>query len=115
MSNCIRPVGDPILGALDPGHFDYSRLQAAKDTDGSEIFWEDGQWILRMAELTTIREWRNFLWDHLQPFVATKNLRMDLLVQEESDGFKQSLTWTVKFLPPGTPRPTDSETWSKIF
>lgn len=111
MSNCIKPLVD--IG-LSPAMFDYTRLKAAKDLDGNEVFFDaEGWWILRPADVTTIREFRHFLWEHVQPAVLVANARAALRTTEESDGFKEELTWTIKFLPPGTVK-TD-ENWAQIF
>lgn len=123
MSNCVQPASARHAEfALDPRHFDHTKLVCHRDSDGNEVFWDDTneQWVVRMGQMTTLREWRSFLWDHVQPAVLVANVRVDMVVREESDGFADPVKWPVCFQPPGTKRPTEPgeagwEAWRKIF
>lgn len=111
MSNCIKPSrSDEIV--LTPEGVDYSKLREVQDEDGNALFCDNGTWILRMG-FTTIREWRHFLWNHVQPFVKVENLGSDFYVFEESDGMANEVKWPIRFLPPGTVK--TAENFKVIF
>jgi hypothetical protein len=113
MSNCLETAQTEIV--LDESMFDYNRLFRANDTDGSVVFFDpkDNVWVFRVAQLTTIRELRNFIWNNIQPFVKVPNVRFKFPCREESDGFKQEFNWVVSLMPPGTVR--NSNNSEQIF
>jgi hypothetical protein len=55
-----------------------------------------------MAELTTNREFRCFILDHIQPYVIMENLKMPVIIRDEYDNFQEEVKDTVNFQPPGT-------------
>lgn len=113
MSNCITPIDDEAV--LLPEYVDTTKLKEVSDVDGNTIYYDSDtdEWVLKMAHMTTIREWRHFLWEHVQPAVKTKDLKIDFRVKEESDGFGAIFIWPVTFLPPGTQK--TNENWRSIF
>lgn len=113
MSNCIYPSGsfEEFGTLLENEHF--SGLKEVSDTDGNKVVLEGAMWILYMGKMTTWREFRNFLWNHVQPYVKVNNLKCPTLIREESDGFEEEFRATIKFFPPGTERTADN--WKKIF
>lgn len=105
MSNCITPHPDMSHGIeLDPSMFE--GLKEVRDTDGNRITREGPRFMLYMAPMTTWREWRHFLWDHVQPYVTCDNVRIPTVIYDECDGFDKSFTVTARLQPPGTMRPT---------
>lgn len=122
MSNCIRSCHPNHEIVLDSRHFDFSKLIRANDTDGNCVYFDpkDNVWVVRMASLTTNREWCSFLWDYLQPAVLIPGARMDWEYLDEYDNFASPIKGVVCFQPPGTVRPNkpgndDYQIWRKMW
>lgn len=119
MSNCI--VGQFKEqkfqeGILEPNMFDYAKLNPVKDTDGNEIYFDGGAAILRMAKMTTNREWRNFLWNHVQSAIIVPRVRLDWPIYDEFDGFQEIQNCIIRFAPPDTPRdPVNNSGYQNIW
>lgn len=114
MSNCIQPRGNFRRGViLDQTMF--IGILAVEDTDGNKIFRSsrDG-WVLKMGRMTTWREFRCFLWDHVQPFVNQPRVKIPTLIADEGDGFAEAFTATAHLFAPGT-KSADVADWTKIF
>ena len=85
---------------LSPGHFS-DKIALVRDADGNRIEMSEDGPVLYMGDVTSWREWRTFLWNHVQPYVLLANVRLPVECFCESDGYARSFRGIVRLKSPG--------------
>lgn len=107
MGNCICPQTNRCVLSRD--HFDYSKIEEVSDENGNRIFRDGPDFVLEMAKISCWKSWTNFLWNHVQPFVRVKNVRIDWPITDQSDCFEKVWNLKICFLDPGTVRSIENQ------